>query len=302
MRTLSILPFLATALMVAGCVSNKSNSQTANDKFGIMIMAHGGGDDWNQEVIESIAPIREQYPVDIAFGMADAGSIERSIRTLESQGVTHIGVVRLFVSGESWYKRTEQILGLREGAPEKSPRDYHSDHISHAMPMGFWRVPSSASFAMSKEGLAEADEMGRVLLSRAQRLSTNPANEDIVVLAHGPGHDAENKRWISYIDARAEAIRSAHPFHDVKVFTLREDWPEKREGAEKKIRDYVQESSAAGRTTLVLPFRVQGFGPYAEVLSGLPYKADELGLLPHTEVTAWIESQGQMLRTEMLPH
>jgi hypothetical protein len=115
--------------------------------------------------------------------------------------------------------------------------------------------------------------------------------EDILILAHGPGDDAENARWIATIDARAEAVRKSQPFRRVQVMTLREDWPEKRPEAERNVRGFVQRAKAEGGGAIVLPFRLQGFGPYAEVLEGLEYRSDGHGLLPHANVTRWIEGQ-----------
>ena len=46
---------------------------------------------------------------------------------------------------------------------------------------------------------------------------------------------------------------------------------------------------------IVLPFRVQGFGPYAKVLEGLEYVSDGQGLIPHAEVGKWIEQQIETL-------
>lgn len=46
-----------------------------------------------------------------------------------------------------------------------------------------------------------------------------------------------------------------------------------------------------GGKAIVIPFRVQGFGPYAQVLEGLDYVADQKGLIPHPEVTKWLEHE-----------
>ena len=54
------------------------------------------------------------------LGTADAASLQEAVAELESRGVREIGVVRLFVSGDSFLDRTEQILGLRAGA-RRSP-------------------------------------------------------------------------------------------------------------------------------------------------------------------------------------
>ncbi|GIS51092.1 MAG: hypothetical protein Ct9H90mP25_5260 [Gammaproteobacteria bacterium] len=79
--------------------------------FGLLLMAHGGTEEWNEAVLQATAEVTSKYPVEVAFGMADAGSLERSVRRLEKLGVKDVGVVRMFVSGESWYERTQQILG-----------------------------------------------------------------------------------------------------------------------------------------------------------------------------------------------
>lgn len=77
--------------------------------------------------------------------------------------------------------------------------------------------------------------------------------------------------------------------------TLREDWPEKRATAEEQIRSFVTEAGAGDGRCLVIPFRVYGFGPYAEVLEGLDYVSDGRGLLPHEAVSAWMLRQAEHL-------
>jgi hypothetical protein len=260
-------------------------------------MAHGGSPEWNGEVLAAVEPLRDQYTIEVAFGMADAVTIQEAVRRLEVRGIGRIGVVRLFISGESWYDRTEEILGLRPGAPPPPAPTSHAHGASHGdHSMEFWRVPTEASFTLSTEGLAESQAMGAVLADRARALSRDPRREDVLILAHGPGDDTENERWMANIDARAQAVRDAFPFRRVQVMTLREDWPDKRTDAERRIRTFVGSARDDGITTLVIPFRVQGFGPYAEVLDGLEYVADGQGLVPHAAVTDWIAGQIETLR------
>lgn len=172
---------------------------------------------------------------------------------LEARGVRRIGVVRLFVSGESWLERTEQIFGLRPGAPPADGHHAHegdahghhapadprhagshgnADEVSpkpaggaHHHSMAFFRVTSRASFELSRDGLVDEPAMGLILADRARALSKDPTHEDVLVLAHGPGDDAENTRWLAKLDSRASAIREAAPFRRVQFATLREDWP-----------------------------------------------------------------------------
>ena len=85
---------------------------------------------------------------------------------------------------------------------------------------------------------------------------------------------------------RAASELQARGYADVQIATLREDWADKRVEAEEQIRDYVK-SQAAQRSVLVLPMRLSGFGPYADVLEGLEYAAGD-GLLPHADIGRWV--------------
>ena len=295
------LAVLALATCVAGRPATAEPSPSG-DGYGVLIMAHGGGPAWNQTVLDAVAPLRDRYPVEVAFGMADACSLQEGVRKLEAQGVRTIGVVRLFISGESWSEETAKILGLREGAPpaDANACGGHHDHGAAHHSMAFFRLDSRASFSLSKQGLSEAPEVGPILAERARSLSRAPEQEDVLVLAHGPGDDAENQRWIASIEARAAEIRTSLPFHEVQVMTLREDWPEKRKEAEQRVVDYVARARKEGRKAIVIPFRLSGFGPYAEVLAGQEYVADQQGLLPHANITRWVERQAEELRTDRL--
>jgi sirohydrochlorin cobaltochelatase len=283
---------IAAALTVlAGCAST---APAPRDDLGVLVMAHGGSKQWNKEVLAAIEPLKDEHNIEVAFGMADAASLQQGVERLEARGARRIGVVRLFISGESFLERTEQILGLAPGAPQREATQAEHDGHEGGHSMEFWRVESQSSFALSKQGLVEAPEMANVLIDRARTLSRDPPHEDVLILAHGPGDEAENERWLAHLEARAAAVRQALPFRTVRVETLREDWPEKRQDAEQRIRRYVEQASKTGRA-IVIPFRVQGFGPYAEVLTGLDYLSDSRGLVPDAGVTQWIEHQIAML-------
>ncbi|MET0592755.1 MAG: hypothetical protein ABW133_08660 [Polyangiaceae bacterium] len=336
---LSLLSIIALAI---GCGSKpapsaasptgSADAPTSANGFGVLVMAHGGEPEWNQAVLDTVDGLKKKYPIEVAFGMADATTIQEGVKKLEARNVRKIGVVRLFISGESWYSETEQILGLKAGAPDAASADPHAGHhgahgapasstttpanphAHHGAPpgdphaahggaqgnphgghgghqMAFFRIATNASFAMSKEGLADADGMGAVLADRAAELSKDPAREDVLILAHGPGDDQENARWLAKLDARAGAVRSRLPLRRVQVETLREDWPDKRVDAEKRIRAFAERAIAEGGKAIVIPYRVQGFGPYAKVLEGIDYKSSGKGLIPHAEVFNWIERQ-----------
>jgi sirohydrochlorin ferrochelatase len=292
--------FVIGVLVALGCASGGLAEAPSEDttEFGVLVMAHGGTDEWNEAVLDATRQLEPDYPVEVAFGMASAGSLQEAVTRLEAQGVERIGVVRLFVSGESWYERTRQILGVEPGAPDRHEApaaDHHAGH--HDFAATFWRIDTESAFGLSREGLSNGSEMSLVLLDRARQLSEDPARESVLVLAHGPGDDGENERWLAALDELVQPMRDELGFRTVAVHTLREDWDEKRTVAEAGIRAFVEQAASDDGRCLVIPFRVFGFGPYAEVLEGLEYVSDGQGLLPHEAVAVWMRRQAAALET-----
>jgi hypothetical protein len=162
-------------LMALACASGGVNRSSEAVEFGVLIMAHGGTEAWNGAVLDAVRPLELEYPVEVAFGMADAESLQKAASKLEAQGVERIGVVRLFVSGESWLERTRQILGLSPGVPT---RQEVSTSLSggghHDLQTSFWRIETESVFALTREGLSQAGEMSGVLVDRARELSEDP--------------------------------------------------------------------------------------------------------------------------------
>ncbi len=269
---------------------------------GVLVMAHGGAEEWNTAIREAVAPLHEYCPTVIAFGMAAPEALQEAVRKLESGGVTRIVVARLFVSGESFRAQTEYFLGLRPEPPE-----YFLLHHGHAM-MGSGHgaerpraenmlypskshpidpIQAASSFALTNKGLYDSPLIGRIVAERVRGLSQRPESESVLVLAHGVGDDRLNSQWVERIKQISGEIRRIGAFRDIRVETLREDWRDKRKIAEQRVRDFVIQGSTSGEV-LVVPFRVHGFGPYKSVLADLDYRADGRGLLPHPYVTEWL--------------
>lgn len=279
--------------------SSQAPAPSASAKKGLLVMAHGGTEEWNAAVEAAVAPLRGRWEVEVCYGMAVASALEASMKRLEARGVGDVAVVRLFVSGDSWREETEYILGLRAELPAEKVKAHaamphhgpgHSGHKMEAPRP----ISHGARVAMSRDGIGDSPLIDPILVDRIEGLSKEPARETVLVIAHGPGDDAENERWIARMKERLEPLRARAHFRRIEVATLREDWPEKRAAAERRIRSIVEEGSAGGRV-IVVPFRIAGFGPYREVLKGLTYVSDGAGFLPHANVTRWIEQTAEAL-------
>ena len=282
---------LGVAALAAACATGPPTrvaeppSPGAEAPAGLLVMAHGGGEEWNRAAEAAVAPLAEELPVAVAFGMADPDSLERAIARLEAAGTRRIAVVRLFVYGGAFLDRTERLLGLRNETPASGPEQGIGDHGGGPAPDA---IETAAQFALGREGLADSPLAGLVLRERVRVLSEEPERESVLILAHGIGDEAENARLLRRIDSLADSVRALASFRSVRVETLREDWAEARTASKERIREHVAAQTESGGRVIVVPFRVHGFGPYESVLEGLDYVADGRGLLPHAAITEWI--------------
>jgi hypothetical protein len=293
----------------------------AGGEWGILVMAHGGDAEWNRDVAAVVEPIKQRYPTEIAFGMAQTSAIRDAVQKLEQRGIRRIAVVRMFISGSSFVPATEYILGLRSQAPtdphvsagyenSAAPGDCHqaqpaadagaAAHAGHGAAHGHHMekpepIDTKAKFVLSRKGVADSPLIDEILYDRVRALSVEPAKESVLLLAHGPAEDQENEQWLANMQRRIDALKAHGPFREVRCETLREDWPERRAAAEKRIREYVQAANRDGGRCIVIPFRVAGFGPYKEVLEGFDYVADGRGFCPHPNMTRWIEETAKEL-------
>ncbi len=272
-------------------------------KVGVLLMAHGADSIWNSAVEEAVQTLRDFCPIAISFGMADPRSLEKAIQVLEAQGVGRIAVVRLFVSGDSFRHQTEYFLGVRPDPPAQLILN-ESHHSRQRTPdqaaidlVGAQDTPPpidiKATLSLNQEGLSESNYIADILVQRVQSLSRDYRRESVLILAHGEGDEEANRRWLIHMEDIAEKVRSLGLFRAVWVETLREDWEKKRLAAERRIRQLVKQGNEDEGRVIVVPFRVFGFGPYGEVLKGLSYVCNGVGLLPHPFVTEWIRNQAE---------
>ena len=284
---LLLLASQSACMGIKSTVGMMPSKETVNAKVGVLVMAHGGEDEWNQAVAQAVDPISEDVPITVAYGMANPRSLQAGLNSLNSQGVTHVAVVRMFLSGDSFLDQTNFFLGISDEPPEMfimmAPMAQDPEMRK--------QLDHNQVIATHAEGIIDSDEVAIIISERAAQLSSIPTNEAVLIIAHGMGDETENNELLSAMNQVAKKVEMAN-YADVHVLTLREDWEEDRVIAERNIRGYVSEKSKGGLAVIVLPMRLSGFGPYAEVLSGLDYSPG-LGLLPHSEISNWIRSMTQ---------
>lgn len=290
-----------TALRTQEIPRSGLDTLTANHATGILLLAHGGANNWNEEVSKLASEVGKTEPIEVAFGMASKRNIQGAIDRLVKRGVREIVAVPLFVSSHSSVvTATQFLLGLRAEAPPEL-RLYASmthDHGTHssgghedssfdaATPVKS-RVPIRMAAALNAHPL-----VAEILLSRARGISKDPAHETVVLVAHGPVTDEENAKWLADMGSLAGGIRGAGDFQDVTYLTVRDDAPEPiRAQATAELRALVEGASRRSDRVLVIPLLISYGGIEAGIrkrLEGLSYVMSPQALLPDDRLVRWV--------------
>jgi sirohydrochlorin ferrochelatase len=283
-----------------------TTSWAADNRKGILLLAHGthrmeampAGDHaahaghmtggagidspslWDANVEAIAQDLNKSHPTEVAFGMAETGAIQAAVDRLEARGVTTIVAVPLFISSHSpIIGNFRYILGLQQtlGA--------HTD--LKRLP----RVRSKAKFKFA-EALDADFLVSEILYDRAMALTSEPAKANVVIIAHGPNDDEDNKLWLADMEKHAAYLKS-RGFRSVEVLTHRNDADEStKDAARQAFRERVERASQDG-LTVVVPLLLSEGGVEKEVegdLSGLQYRFGK-PLAPHPNLAAWVEAK-----------
>lgn len=292
---------LALCVVVAGVPAIAA----AQTKTGVLVLAHGGQPQWNERVLDVVRRVDAQQPAEVAFGMATRANIQSAIDKLTARGVTEIVAVPLFVSSHSSViTSTEYLLGLREVAPKelaiyaKMNHASHGqtaadDHSAHGIPAP---DPASPVQTTAKIRMTAAFNrhplIGAIAADRAKSISKAPQSEAVILVAHGPVPEDDNRKWLEDMAVLAEHVRKAAPFAIVDHMTVRDDaGPAIREAATRELREKVEVQRAAGRRVLIVP-HLMSFGGIEKGLlkrlEGLDYTITTQALMPDDRVVDWV--------------
>lgn len=202
--------FVLLALAVAA-------SRSVDAQVGLMVVAHGGGPEWNDVVKRAAGRVAwTAGPVATAFLMgpeAQSGGWGAAVDRLVSQGAREIVVVPLMVqSAGSHFRQIEYYAGLRASLPEELAAHHHADRPAVRVPMRL--TPA----------LDTAPELRQALLEHWRGLVAADRNRPVLLVAHGPQSDREAAIWVSALSRGAKAIAEEGGVN-ASVGLLRDDAP-----------------------------------------------------------------------------
>ncbi len=269
-------------------------------KIGVLILAHGGKHNtWDETVKNATETLKQDYIVEVAFGMANPAKMQAGIDKLESQGVTKIVVVPLFISSHSpIIRQNEYLLGLRETlADPPMLMSHHKSGEESSKKMTLKPLHFKSEIILTKP-LDDHSLVAEIIFDRISELSVNPKNETILIVAHGPNKEQDNKNWIKIIDSLVSQIRiiqskKGEKFKQLFGLTVRDDANHAiYEQAKEQFRTLVSQSGKDG-DVIVIPLLLSQGGVearYVKRLEGLNYKWSGKTLLPHPNITKFIQA------------
>lgn len=301
----------------------KSSSINNNKDLGVLILAYGGGTKWNKTLQQAIEPFKKKYTVEIAFGMANYVSLYKGVQALEKKQVNKIIGIQLFISSYSpIIEQNEYLLGKRDelpatplplmqhieefkemmkiGTDEPIESSHSGEHGHHGMymPKDLQPVPLNSEIILTP-AMDDHPVVAQILHQRIQELSSQPKNETILLVAHGPINEDYNRQWVLTMENLARQIQSNQTengtaYKQIFCITVRDDAPEPvYEQATSNLRAITRQAGQTG-DVIVTPLFLSPGGrekAIAHRLKGLDFKWNGKTLLPDSLLLEYLQSR-----------
>ena len=256
-----------------------SDSELKGD-LGIIVLTHGAFEPGDTLFANSLTGLAAQHPVAIGYGMAmmNGNHIQSAINQLEAAGAQKIVVVPAALSPNGTvYEQWAYYLGERdEAAYLPAPQ------VTSNVPLTFARP------------LAEHPMASKMLLDHAREISTNPENEFVLLLGHGPAAPEANQVELKVLRKHAESVKAEGDFAEVRGYNFQDDSPpEIRAANVETMRGWIEEANAAGRDVIMVGYLLSTRGIQHKIpvdFEGLEFTFNEKGLSAHPDFAAWVEA------------
>ncbi|MEX1184261.1 MAG: CbiX/SirB N-terminal domain-containing protein [Gemmatimonadota bacterium] len=258
---------------------------------GTIIIAHGGGPEWNAQVEHVASMVNTGGPVEVSYLMgpgAQANRFQDVAAKLAAAGATRIVVVPMLMSSHSGHY--DQIRYLAGEIDEIDDVMLHHLHMA-----GIERASAGVPVHVAK-AIDDSPDVARVLAERALAIADEPSAQALFIIGHGPNSAEDNAAWMANLRPVADSVRATTGFRDVKVGLVRDDAPAAvRAEAVLGVRELIQlQHDLTGRPVVVVPALISR-GQVSEEkipadLAGLPIVYSGDPLLPHAGLARWIEA------------
>ncbi len=255
-------------------------SDTAvNGEFGILAISHGFSGSGNEELRDEFIPLSTIFPTAIGYGMSMMSSshMQEAVDQLTAKGVKKIIIMPMVsVRYGSMMDQFNYIFGDRpEGAYADVPK-----------------IKTSAKLVMASTP-GDSPEIATILIDYAREFSENEANEDVMILSHGPEGDKDNELELGILENLSEIIRTETDFNSVQAFTIQDDAIRPIRAANvKKMREHIEKSTSEGRKVIIVTNLLTSVNLSEKIrkdLAGLDFEISAKGLMTHPRFRKWMD-------------
>lgn len=251
-------------------------------RTGVLVLAHGVGANSDRLMRDAYLPMGRKMPVAIGFGMAMMGSshLQSAVDDLRAAGAKRIILVDQGTTTEynSLSRHWRYIFGMY---PEASYLDVP-------------KIKAPGVEFVWAGHFNDSPIITDMLYDAARSVSKKPANEVVILVGHGPEEPEDNAPDLKVLQPHVDRLKARKEFADVRLINIQDDAIRPvRESNVRKLRAWIQQLTAAGRSVIVVPVSAASYGVQRNIktdLRGLQYTFAEKGLIENPRFMQWVES------------
>ena len=250
----------------------------ADNAPGVLILAHGYGEEGDADLYNSFEDFSETYQTTVAYGMSMMSSrhIKCSLLEMNQAGSGKTYIVPVSASPfNTLVRQWRYIFNLENDYSYANVEKVNSDGAVFLEPIG------------------DHPRAQEIVLDFANEISSDPSNEVVLIVAHGPVSGEDNALQLEIMDNISSYLSANGGFSEVMPLTLQDDAPpEVRAANFQRMREFVSTRSYNGRDVLIVSNLMSGKDIQRRVerdLEGLTYSFNPNGVATHPLFREWIE-------------
>ncbi|MGI9342702.1 MAG: hypothetical protein ACR2QV_07610 [Gammaproteobacteria bacterium] len=252
---------------------------TRAGKTGVLGLAHGFKEPGNTQFRAAFSGVGDAYPSTYAVGMAMMTSdhIKSAIAALEDSGVQTIVVIPTTTADHSTLTRQwDYIFGLRD------------DSAYLDVP----RIETDARIVWT-DTPTQHPIVAEIMLDYAREKSSDPANETVIILGHGPQSEDDNAKELEILARHAAYIKQEGGFNAVIFGNVQDDAPPQvRAENVAKLRAQAQSAIDSGDSVIAVHTSLTQSGIVRRLNKDISDLAafNDKGLMQHPLFADWIDA------------
>jgi len=253
-------------------------SEEGSTKNGVLIMAHGYGPGGDLDLFNSVQDLGIKYQTTLSMGMSmmTSSHVVCSVNEMIINNVEKIFVIPVSSTAHNTLVRQwNYIFTLEDNYAYSDVERVNNERIVMLDPI------SDHLYAK------------KIILDYTNEISSDPANEALIIIAHGPIDDGDNEIELKLMNNIGQYIKKYTSIHSVKAFTLQDDAPKNiRDRNIEDIKTFMKMSEDNGKRVLMVSNLMSGQGIQRKLkkdFEGFDYVFNSKGLLTHPYYIEWIK-------------